>query len=111
MNPTPTPTDNTGKLMTARIKGHDQCTLLLKYTKSDTLALRALVASIHLKQGKAPTMSLIARRSLQLYRDLLKGPDAMKSEIEAMNQMTTPTPSPAPLHARRNLRKSPIGST
>jgi hypothetical protein len=101
--------NNGGMVLTQYIKARDKSTLVLSYTHGDAAALRALVASIHLKNGTRASMALVARRSLQLYRELLQRPDAMASETEALNRMTTPTPSPAPLHTRKNLRKAPQG--
>ena len=88
--------DNSGKALTKYLKARDKTTLVLTYTHGDVTALRALVASIHMKQGTAPSMSLFARRSLQVYREHLQRPGAMEAETAALNCMTTRSPKCLP---------------
>lgn len=88
------PNDN--KLMTKRIQASDRTTVILSYTKRDALALRELAYSITLKAGKRPSLSLISRRSLQLYSQILSNPTHREAEIQALNTMVTPVPTPAP---------------
>ena len=84
--------DNSGKALTKYLKARDKTTLVLTYTHGDVAALRALVASIHMKRGTAPSMALVARRSLQVYRQYLQRPGAMEAETAALNGMSTRSP-------------------
>ncbi len=88
------PITTSGKVLTKQIKAFDRTTLVLSYTTDDANALRALVQSMHLKAGKKPTLSVLARRALRFYLDRLPGMWA--TEIEALNKMTTREPKPAP---------------
>lgn len=87
--------DNSGKALTKYLKARDKTTLVLTYTHGDVAALRAVVASIHMKQGTAPSMALFARRSLQVYREFLQRPGALEAETQALNRMTTRSPKAA----------------
>ncbi len=93
------PDTASGKVMTKRVGAYDRTTLVLSYTASDALALRALAQSIVLKGNKKATLSLIARRALRLYRDALRSPEVFASETAELEQMVTTVPHPA--------RKSP----
>ena len=90
------PDTSTGKVVTRQVKAYDRTTLVLSYTTPDANALRALVDSMHLKAGKKPSLSVLARRALEVYRRLLARPGVLASEIEALNRLTTPVPKPAP---------------
>ena len=81
--------DNSGKTLAKYIKARDKTTLVLTYTHGDGASLRALVASINMKQGTAPSMALFARRSLQVYREHLQRPGAIEAETAALNGMST----------------------
>lgn len=93
----------TAAVLTKRVRAYDRSTLVLSYSSADAQELRALAQAIRLKQDKRPTLSLLARRSLHLYREALMRPGAMESEIAKLNEMTTPVPKPAPVTARRGL--------
>lgn len=95
---TPEPNDN--KLMTKRVPASDRSIVILSYPSSEARALRSLAASFTLKGGKKASLSLVARRSLQLYAKLLTDPARRDSEVIALNSMATPTPSPA-THSKR----------
>jgi hypothetical protein len=87
------PVTTSGKVLTKQIKAFDRTTLVLSFTTGDANALRALVQSMHLKAGKKPTLSVLARRALRFYLDRLPGMWA--TELEALNGMTTRAPKPA----------------
>ncbi len=87
------PNDN--KMMTKRVQASDRTTLILSYPSKDAQELRALASSFTLKAGKKASLSLISRRSLQLYSRLLTDPARKASEALALNAMVTPTPAPA----------------
>jgi hypothetical protein len=95
---TPDPNDN--KIMTKRVKAAANSTVILNYPHSDAQGLRALASSFTLKAGKKASLSLVARRSLQLYSRLLSDPARRDSETLALNAMVTPTPAPAPRSKR-----------
>jgi hypothetical protein len=86
----------TAAVLTKRVRAYDRSTLVLSYSSADAKELRALAEAIRLKQDKRPTLSLLARRGLHLYREALKRPGVMESEIATLNEMTTPVPKPAP---------------
>ena len=101
------PSDNTGKLMTKRIQASDGTTLVLNYRKPEAHSMRTLVQSIRLKGNKTPSLSLIARRSMQLYLARLETakatrPDIFASEIGELERMVTPIPKPAPRSRKRS---------
>jgi hypothetical protein len=88
-------------MMTKRIRSKDGTTLVLTYLKPEAAHMRALVQSIRIKGDKAPSMSLIARRSMQFYLARLESakatrPDAYAAEIAELERMVTPVPQPAP---------------
>ena len=93
-------TDNTGRMMTLRVKAADRTSVMLTYSTTDANAIRAFVHSIRLKGTKAPSQSLIARRSLQVYLLRLEQlrrdrPDQFAAEVAELERMVTPVPSPA----------------
>jgi hypothetical protein len=95
-----TPTDNTDRMMTKRIRAKDGTTLVLNYRKPEAVAMRALVQSIRIKGNKTPSLSLIARRSMQFYLARLQSakanhPDAYAAELVELESMVTPVPQPA----------------
>ena len=95
-----TPSDNSGKMMTRRIQARDRTSVMLTYSTTDAFELRKMVQSIRLKGDKKPSLSLIARRSLQLYGRHLEQvkagrPDLFAAELTALERMVTPVPQPA----------------
>jgi hypothetical protein len=95
-----TPSDNTGRMMTKRIRARDGTTLVLNYPKFEAAAMRALVQSIRIKGDKSPSLSLIARRSMRFYLARLESakanhPDAYAAELFELESMVTPVPQPA----------------
>ena len=95
-----TPDPNDQKLMTKRIQASDRTTVILSYSTRDAQALRAIAAAILLKRDKRPSLSLLCRRALQLYGQLITSPAHRAAEIEALNKMVTSVPVPAP-HSKR----------
>lgn len=100
-----TPSDNTGRMMTKRVRARDGTTLVLNYRKPEAARMRALVQSIRIKGNKSPSLSLIARRSMQFYLTRLESarvnrPDAYASELFELESMVTPVPQPA-LHSKK----------
>ena len=95
------PSDNSGKVMTKRIKAADGTVLILSYRKPEAATMRALIQTINLKGDRKPPLSLIARRSMQLYLARLEKardtrPDLFASEVAILDSMVTPVPKPAP---------------
>jgi hypothetical protein len=86
----------TASVLTKRIRYYDRTSLALTFPAADAKSLRELAQAIRLKQDKRPTLSLLARRGLNLYREALMRPGVMESEIAQLNEMTTPVPKPAP---------------
>jgi hypothetical protein len=95
-----TPDPNDQKLMTKRIQASDRTTVILSYSTRDAQALRAIAQAILLKQGKRPSLSLLCRRALQLYGQLITSPAHREAEIQELNQLVTPVPAPAP-HSKK----------
>lgn len=94
------PSDNTGKILTRRVRAADGTAVMLHYRKSEAYRMRALVQSIQLKGDRKPPLSLIARRSMGLYLDRLEQartsrPDLFAVEIAELERMVTRVPSPA----------------
>ena len=90
-----TPTLNTDKLATARIKSKDGTTVVLTYRKADAQAMRDMVASIRLRGAKQPSLSLISRRSIRFYLDHLTAtrgdhPEVFAAEMQTLERMTAP---------------------
>ena len=96
---TPDPNDN--KIFTRRVQASNRSTVVLSYTTSDAHNLRAVAASFTLKGDKKASLSLLARRSLQLYLQLLSDPTRKGHEEAILNKMVTPVPAPAPLSTRK----------
>lgn len=99
-HPPMTPDPNDNKIMTKRIQAADSSTVILNYPRRDAQELRALASSFTLKAGKKASLSLLSRRSLQLYSRHLSDPANRASEAMALNEMVTPTPAPAS-HSKR----------
>ena len=97
---TMTPDPNDQKLMTRRIQARDRTTVILSYSTRDAQALRSIAQAILLKRDKRPSLSLLCRRALQLYGQLITSPAHREAEIEALNKMVTSVPAPAP-HSKR----------
>lgn len=91
-----TPSDNTGKLMTRRIQARDRTTVLLTYSATDANELRMMAQSVTLKAGKKPSLSLFARRALQVYGSYLRDSGNAANETAVLDRMTTKVPKPAP---------------
>jgi len=103
-----TPSDNAGKVLTRRIQAADGTTVLLHYQAPEAHRMRALVQSIRLKGDRKPSLSLIARRSMQLYLARLASaqanrPDLYTAEIAELEAMVTPVPQPA-LRSKKKAR-------
>ena len=98
-----TPSDNTGKVLTQRIQARDRTTVLLTYSTRDANELRRMAQSITLKAGKKPSLSLFARRALQVYGSYLKDSRNAANEAAVLDRMGTPVPSPAPRSKRKAL--------
>lgn len=70
--------------------------------------MRQLVQSIRIKGTRKPSLSLIARRSMQLYVARLEAaqrtrPELFDSEVAELERMVTRVPAPA----RYSKRKAP----
>ena len=95
----PDPNDN--KLLTKRVQASDRTTVILSYSTRDAAELRALASSFTLKAGKRPSLSLLSRRALAIYSQVLRSPTHRDSEIKELDKMVTRTPAPAPLSTRK----------
>lgn len=84
---------NDGKLMTKRIRASNRTTVNVSYSSDDAQALRRLAESITLKAGKRPSLSLLTRRSLQIYSDLMSDRASHGQEVCALNAMVTTAPT------------------
>jgi hypothetical protein len=80
-----------GKVFTKRVRANDRTTLTLSYTPADAARLRTMAQSMSLKGGKSPAMSVIARRSLDVYAQVLESNTA--AEVDAVARMTTAHPA------------------
>ena len=96
---TPDPNDN--KLMTKPVQASDRTTVILSYTQRDAKALRLMAAAFTLKGTKKASLSLISRRSLQLYLQLIADPTRKAHEKAALDRMVTVVPAPAPFSKRK----------
>jgi hypothetical protein len=99
--PTMIPSPNDSKVLTRRVPVHDRSTVILSYTSRDASALRKLAASFTLKGDKKASLSLLSRRALQVYAQILTNPDHLANETKALDKMVTPIPSPAPFSTRK----------
>jgi hypothetical protein len=95
---TPDPNDN--KIMTKRVQASDRASVLLSYSTREAKALRDLANSFTLK-GKKASLSLLSRRSLQVYQEILNNPLHRANEEQILNKMVTPVPVPAPFSTRK----------
>ena len=96
-----TPEPNDGKVFTRRIQASERSTVSLTFTTRDAEALRSAAAAFTLKGDKKASLSLISRRSLQLYLQLITDPTRKAHEEAALNQMVTVVPAPAPFSKRK----------
>jgi len=97
MNPTP----NESKMMTKRVHASDRATVVISYPSREAIALRTLAASFTLKGDKKASLSLVSRRALQVYAQILSNPVHRTNESRVLEKMVTPVPSPAPLSTRK----------
>lgn len=95
-------TDNTDRVLTKRI-GYPRSILALTYTADDVERLRHLASHITLKQGKHPTMSLLARFGLALVAQM-HAQDA-EGLAAKLNRMTTDDPKPAKVSKRKAVQQ------
>ena len=89
---------NAGLILTKRVQAKDRSTVVLSYPASDAVAMRALAQSINLKGDRQPSLSLLTRRSMALYLEMLDTartghPMAWAAEIAALEQMATAHPT------------------
>jgi predicted N-acetyltransferase YhbS len=83
--------DNTGKVHTKYIRAADGTAVTLNYRPQEAKALRAFVQSIRLRGDKVPSLSLIARRSMQVYMTHIQfSPSTLAAEVEALERIATP---------------------
>lgn len=88
MNPS---TSASPGVRTKYLKARNGTTMILNYRPEEATSLRAAVQRIRLKGGRQPSLSLIARRSMGLYLDLLNsGASAFATEVEALEKLATP---------------------
>ena len=99
-----TPTGNTGKVLTRQdITGPGSTTVALTYPKYQAQELRQIADRLVLKRTKRPSLSLLARRSMGLYLDLLNSsPANLERERAALERMVTHIPCPRQKAQARN---------
>ena len=97
------PTKNDNKLLTKRVQASGRSTVILSYTTSDAQALRNLAKEISLKSGKKASLSLLSRRSLQIYSVMLANPAYLINELQVLNKMVTPVPAPSKASTRQKV--------
>lgn len=90
---------NRGKIMSARIRCRDKSTIAINYPQHEAQAIRDLAASIRLKCGTRPSLSLLSRRALEIYLSVF--PQAIERETAVLNRMVTPVPKPRPSTGRQ----------
>ena len=79
------------QVRTKYLKGSQGTSLVLKYRPHEAATLHSIIKRIRLKGDKAPSLSLIARRSLALYLDLLdSSTQAFDNEVRALEKLATP---------------------
>lgn len=96
-----TPDQNDSKVLTKRVQPSDRSTVILSYPSREAIALRTLAASFILKGDKKASLSLVSRRALQVYAQILSNPAHRINEAKALDKMVTPVPSPAPFSTRK----------
>lgn len=85
---TPNTPDNSDKILTARVNASGRATLVLSYPQRDAEALRKLATSFTVK-GRSLPLSLLARRSLQIYSQMAADPVIHGRELQALTEMVT----------------------
>lgn len=89
--PLPACTTNTDKVMTKYIRARDGTKLILNYHHQEANAMRQVLSRIRLTGNRAPSLSLIARRSMELYLEHLQsGSLAFANEVDALEKLATP---------------------
>ena len=89
--PLPQCSDNTDKVLTRYIRAREGTKLVLNYRHQEANAIRSALQRIRLKGDKAPSLSLIARRSMGLYIEHLQSsPSALEGEVQALEKLATP---------------------
>ena len=106
-----TPSDNLGKMMTRRLRPGHGTTVLLNYQVGEANAMRQLIQSIRIKGNRKPSLSLIARRYMQIYIARLQfahrnSPDAFAAEVAELERMVTRVPAPAQYSKRKTAEKA-----
>lgn len=96
-----TPDQNDNKVLTKRVQASDRSTVILSYPSREASALRTLAASFTLKGDKKASLSLVSRRALQVYAQILTNSEHRTNETKALDKMVTPVPSPAPFTTRK----------
>ena len=89
---------NLGKIMSVRIRCRNKSTVVLNYPAHEAQAIRNLAASIRLKCGTRPSLSLLSRRALEIY--LAVFPQAIERETAVLNRMCTPVPKPSSIRRK-----------
>jgi hypothetical protein len=89
----PTP-DTTGQVKTkARPQALGRTSLVLTFSPSEAVALRALSESLRFPNGKSPSMALLARRGLEVYRaglsQALRRSDGVATEHRALARLAS----------------------
>ncbi|MEO5690113.1 MAG: hypothetical protein ABIR54_22360 [Burkholderiaceae bacterium] len=87
---TPTRPDS-GTVRSRYVRAINGVTLVLNYTEREAKPLREAINGIRLRGDRKPSLSLLARRSMALYLELLhRDPEARAQEMEALELLATP---------------------
>jgi len=82
--------------MSKRIQARDRSTVILTYSTMDANSLRMMAQQIRLKGDRKPSLSLIARRSMQVYQQFIQAsPFNFEAERQELEKMVTRIPKPA----------------
>lgn len=89
--PLPHCTTNTDKVLSKYIRACDGTKLILNYRHQEATGMRQVLSRIRLTGNRAPSLSLIARRSMALYLEHIQsGPLAFANEVDALEKLATP---------------------
>lgn len=85
--------DTTGQVKTKARRAAGRTTLMLTFSPSEASAMRELCQALRFANGKLPSMALVARRSLEVYRawtdEVLRGPAGPEGERRALTRLAS----------------------
>ncbi len=82
---------DSGTVRSRYVRASNGTPIFLNYTEREAQPLRDAVAGIRLRGDRQPSMSLLARRSLSVYLELLhRHPAARAIELAELEKLATP---------------------